>query len=218
MTNKYKYFSAIVILLSIISLSSVRAEEGLSIVPIKVELDSNIDASTTSTSTSTDVKYKSEVNANSSASSSTNAQMETKSTTTSETSKSTVATFVQALLKVADRERGIGAQVKVVAQDQQSSSEKTVEATEKIETRSKIKTFFFGSDYKNLGVVRSEMVKTENQITKLEALAKKAVTASAKAELNAQIEVLKSEQIKIQAFLDAHTSTFSLFGWLKKKD
>ena len=54
--------------------------------------------------------------------------------------RSTVANFVQKLLQVSEREKGIGAQVKTIAQQQNQSAETTIQATEKIQTRSKICT------------------------------------------------------------------------------
>jgi glucan-binding YG repeat protein len=220
MTNRNKIFT-IIFSLTVISLafSFAHAEDGLSISPIKVELNNNIEAGTSNVPV--DIKYKSDTDVKVETTSvkvSDEAKTEdnTKGTTTSESHRSAVAAFVQSLLKVADKEKGIGAQVKVIAQAQQSSDEKTVEATKSIETRSKIKTFFFGADYKNLGVLISEKMKTDNQIKQLEELVKKAYTTSGKAELNAQIEVLKAEQLKIQSFVDAHMDVFSLFGWVKK--
>ncbi len=146
----------------------------------------------------------------------TNIKVGDTSITTETTSETGISDSVQELLKAADREKGIGAEVRVIAQEQQESNEKIEEAKVKVESRSKIKTLLFGTDYKNVGVIRSEMVKTESQISKLERLAEKATTTEAT--LNAQIDALKAAQLKIQAFIDLHLSSFSLFGWLANKD
>ena len=136
---------------------------------------------------------------------------------TAQTHRSVVANAVQQLLKVADRERGIGTEVRVIAQAQQDQAETVAVAAQKVETRSKFKTFLFGTDYKNIGVIRSALVTTDEQIAKLQALVAKATTTDSKATLNAQIDALKAEQVKLQAFIDAHKNVFSLFGWLAKK-
>ncbi|MDP1815173.1 MAG: hypothetical protein Q8K92_12055 [Leadbetterella sp.] len=135
---------------------------------------------------------------------------------TAESHRSTVATFVQSLLAVADREGGIGQQVKVVAQQQNDSKEKVAESIDKVEKRSKVKTFFFGSDFKNLGDLRSQMVQTRNQIAQLTRLADKAENDQNKTELQSQIETLNQEQANIETFITQNENKFSLFGWTVK--
>jgi len=134
-----------------------------------------------------------------------------------EAHRSEVAKFVKTLLDVADREgNGIGEQVRTIAREQNQSASTTIEAAEKVQARSKIKTFFIGSDYKNLGALRSEMVKTENRVQQLNNLVEKAQSVADKAELQAQIQTLQQEQQKIETFVKANESKFSLFGWVAK--
>jgi len=128
--------------------------------------------------------------------------------------RSTVANFVQTLLKaVSSTEGGIGQQVRVIAQQQNDSDTTTTKAIETIQSRSKIKTFLIGSDYKNLGALRSEMVQTRNRIDQLNRLIQNATDT---AEIQAQIQTLEQEQIKIENFIKAQEGKFSLFGWLVK--
>lgn len=133
-----------------------------------------------------------------------------------ESHRSTVATFVQSLLAVADREGGIGEQVKVIAQQQNDAKDKTADEITAVESRSKIKTFFLGSDYKNLGDLRSQMVQTRNQIEQLKRLADKAENEADKTELQNQIQTLEQEQTNINNFITSNESKFSLFGWAVK--
>ncbi len=133
--------------------------------------------------------------------------------------RSAVANFVQGLLKVADREPGgIGGQVREVARAQSSSTETVVQAMEKVQTRSKIKTFLFGSDYKNLGKLRSEMVQTRNRLEQLNRLLSEVTNEADKTELQNQISTLEQEQEKIQTFIaqKEQEGKYSLFGWLMK--
>lgn len=141
---------------------------------------------------------------------------ENKGQVNAESHRSTVATFVQSLLAVADREGGIGQQVKVIAQQQNDSKEKVAESINKVEKRGKFKTFLIGSDYKNLGELRSEMVKTRNQIEQLKRLAEKAENEEDKTELQNQIQTLEQEQANIDNFITQNESKFSLFGWAVK--
>ncbi|MDD5696429.1 MAG: hypothetical protein PHO90_00450 [Candidatus Pacebacteria bacterium] len=130
--------------------------------------------------------------------------------------RSTVANFVQNLLEVADREGGIGEQVRTIAQQQNQSAEVTVQAMEKVQTRSRVKTFLIGSDYKNLGALRSEMVQTTNRLQQLNNLMENVQNQGDKTELQAQIQTLQQEQAKIEAFVKAEEGKFSLFGWFVK--
>jgi len=130
--------------------------------------------------------------------------------------RSTVANFVQSLQGVADREGGIGEQVRTIAQQQNQSEETTIKAMEKVQTRSGVKTFLIGSDYKNLGALRSEMVKTRNRLEQLNKLMENVQNEGDKTELQNQIQTLEQEQTKIESFIKAQEGKFSLFGWLAK--
>jgi len=122
-------------------------------------------------------------------------------------------TFVQNLLQVANRENGIGAQIRTIAQEQNQSASTTVQAMEKIQTRSQFKTFLIGNDYKNLGELRSEMVKTQNRLQQLNQIMENTNNASDKTQLQDQVQTLEQEQTKIESFVKEQDSKFSLFGW-----
>jgi hypothetical protein len=135
---------------------------------------------------------------------------------TGEEHRSAVATFVKSLLIVADREGGIGQQVKVIAQEQNASKEKVAEAIDDVEKRGKIKTFFLGTDYENVGKLRGQMVQTRNQIDQLKRLADKAENPQDKTELQAQIQTLEQQQTTINNLITSNEAKFSLFGWAVK--
>lgn len=139
-----------------------------------------------------------------------------KGQTIAQSHRSVVATFVQSLLAVADREGGIGAQVKVVAEQQKDSQEAVAGEINAVENRSSLKTFFLGTDYKNVGALRSEMVKTRNDIAQLTRLAAKAENPEDKATLETQIQTLEQEAKKIDTFIMDNENQFSLFGWAVK--
>jgi hypothetical protein len=128
--------------------------------------------------------------------------------------RGTVANFVQTLLEAASStEGGIGQQVRVIAQQQNDSDATTTKAIEKIQSRNKIKTFLIGSDYKNLGTLRSEIVQTRNRIDQLNRVIQNATDT---AETQAQIQILEQEQTKIENFIKEQEGKFNLFGWLAK--
>jgi len=130
--------------------------------------------------------------------------------------RSTVATFVQSLLAVADREGGIGQQVKVIAEQQNETKNRASDLINAVENRNKVKTFFIGTSYKNLGELRSQMVNSRNQIDQLKRLVDKAENEGDKVELQSQIQVLEQEQTNINNFITQNESKFSLFGWAVK--
>ncbi len=130
--------------------------------------------------------------------------------------RSFVSSFVHSLLQVADREGGIGAEVRSVAHDEEGSATTTESAMEKVDAKGGVATYFFGSDYKNLGVIRSELETTTKDMARLQALLASTTNATNKATLTAQIQALQTEKTKVDAYVTAHEDTFSLFGWFVK--
>lgn len=144
-------------------------------------------------------------------------QAQNKGQTNAQQHRSTVANFVQELLQVAERqEGGIGEQVRVVAQQQNQSAITTIQAMEKVQTRNKIRIFLFGSDYKNLGALRSEVVHTRNRIEQLNRIMADIENEGDRTEFQNQIQTLEQEQLRIENFIKTEEGKFSLFGWLIK--
>lgn len=135
---------------------------------------------------------------------------------TAQEHRSRVANFVQELLQVADREGGIGEQVREIARQQNQASETAIRAMEKVQTRNRIKTFLVGSDYRNLGALRSELVQTRNRLEQLKRLMERAENEESRLELQNQIQQMEQEQERIRNFIKEQEGKFSLFGWLLK--
>lgn len=134
----------------------------------------------------------------------------------SESHRNTIADSIKNLLEVADNNHSIGAEVRVIAQEQSDSNEKVSRAIQQIQEKGKFKSFLFGTDYKNTSTLKVELEKTNTQIEQLKALSAKTTDTIDKVTLNTQVELLQSEQVTIQAFIDLHENKFSLFGWLVK--
>ncbi|HBI34075.1 MAG TPA: hypothetical protein DEA43_02365 [Candidatus Moranbacteria bacterium] len=141
---------------------------------------------------------------------------ESKGQLNAEQHRNMVATFVKSLLAVADREGGIGQEVRVIAQQQNDTKDRAGDLITAVENRNKVKTFFIGTSYKNLGELRSQMVQTRNQIDQLKRLADKAENDQDKTELQTQIQTLEQQQTNINTFIANNESKFSLFGWAVK--
>ncbi|MCX6735787.1 MAG: hypothetical protein NTZ13_01765 [Candidatus Parcubacteria bacterium] len=134
----------------------------------------------------------------------------------SEQHRNNVSKVVQELEKVAGKDAGIGEEVKAVAQEEKDTVTSVAEKMEKAENRGGFKTFLVGSDYKNLGALRSDLVTTQNHIDRLTKAIERATSTEAKTALQTQINELKGIQTKAETFVKAQEGKFSLFGWLIK--
>ena len=130
--------------------------------------------------------------------------------------RSQVASTTQKLIEFAGQDRNIGQEIREIAQAQQQAATTTAALIGKIESRSKLKTFFIGSDYKNLGALRSELVTTANHISRLERAMASSTTSTTTALLQEQIDNLKQAQAAAETFVKTNESKFSLFGWFVK--
>lgn len=135
----------------------------------------------------------------------------------SEQHRNVTTKFIKGLLNVADKQKGeTGEQVRVIAQEQGQNEEKIADKIDAIQKRNKIKTFLIGADYKNVGALRSEMVKTRNRIEKLKRLTEQTTDEADKTALQTQITDMEIEQTNTETFLQTNESKFSLFGWVRK--
>ena len=134
----------------------------------------------------------------------------------SEQHRSRVASVVQDLTDLAGKDRNIGEDVRAVAQEQEASKERATKAIEVVEARSGFKTFLIGTDYKNLGALRSEVVTAQNSVDRLTKAKERAVSEVVKADLDVQIKALQEARTNALHFIQANESKFSLFGWLVK--
>jgi len=131
----------------------------------------------------------------------------------SEQHRSNVANVVKDLTDLAGKDKNIGEDVRVVAQEQESSNERAAKAMEAVEARGGFKTFLIGTDYKNIGALRSEVVTTQNSIDRLTKAKERATDDSVRADLDAQIKALEETNADALDFIKTNENKFSLFGW-----
>lgn len=143
------------------------------------------------------------------------ADVSTEKSTTGQEHWSKVSKVVQELRKVAGQPN-IGDEVRQVAQDEEDSAKTVETAMDKVSETGKLRTIFFGTDYKNLGALRSELVKTQNAINRLTKSMERATDVNMKADLQKQIDALKVIQTKAETFIKDHESQFSFLGWFVK--
>lgn len=142
-----------------------------------------------------------------------NAGVEVRGNVNAEAHRSVVASFVQSLRATADRDTGISAEVSAVAASQEVSGTATADAMARIEKRSGVMSFLFGTDWKSIGSLRSEIAKAKSDRDRLEATLDNTTDASVRADLEAAIDALDDRQNEIASFVAEHESKFSLFGW-----
>jgi len=130
--------------------------------------------------------------------------------------KSKVSNVVQELKDLAGKDQNIGEEVRVVAQEQEESNERATKAMEKVEARGGFKTFLVGTDYKNIGALRSEVVTSQNHIDRLMKARDRTTSDGVKADLDIQIAELKEANTDAETFIQQNEDKFSLFGWFAK--
>lgn len=127
--------------------------------------------------------------------------------------RSRVASVVNSLLSIADKDNEIGDDIRFVANEQASTSEKVKRDMDEINGESSLKRFFFGTNFKNTGELRSTIVTTQNHIDKLKKAEDRTTNTSVKADLSAQIIELQKVASSTQGFIDDNENKFSLLGW-----
>ena len=146
---------------------------------------------------------------------------ETKGETNAKVHKEKTQEVVKNLEQVATQEELSGNtetsnQIEAVVAEQEQAQEETAEAIEEIEGEGKIKTFLVGTDYKNLGQLRSSLVQNRNQIRKLtQTMTQNNVDGDATL-LQQQLETLMQERERIKTVITTNESAFSLFGWVNR--
>jgi hypothetical protein len=127
-----------------------------------------------------------------------------------------VSEFANKLYEVGKEDRQIKNDADDIAKETLDSGTSTSEAIDKVNERGAFTTFFLGSDYKNLGKLRSELARTDKIVERLDTLASSTADSAVQAQLNDQIKILQDAQAKVKTFVTSHENSFSLFGWFMK--
>ena len=139
-----------------------------------------------------------------------------KNNSTSEQRRSQVATAVQAMLQIADRDGGIGQQVRVIAQNQNQNQEKLEKNVEKIQSRSEIAKFLIGANYGEIKDAQKTLEQNKEQIKQMNQIRTQLSNQGDQQQLAEQIKVLEQTNQEIEALMENSQKGFSLFGWLNK--
>ncbi len=134
----------------------------------------------------------------------------------SEERKSVVANAVAGMLKIADTNKGIGEQVKVIAQDQSSYQDAIEKSLGEAEDRSSITKFFIGPNYNKINEAKKLLQKSKVQVDQLNQIKSQVTNKDVAQKLTNQITLLKKVSAQTDKLIKESESTFSLFGWLVK--
>ncbi len=128
--------------------------------------------------------------------------------------RSQVANTVQEMLQVADRNGGIGQQVKVIAQTQTQNQEKLEASLQKVQSRSDFAKFFVGPNYGEINNAEKILEQNREQIKQLNQVKNKLVNYGDQQTLTEQIQTLEQANLEVENSLGAAQKGFSLLGWV----
>lgn len=224
------YFIALIILIPAFAMAQNVSSNG--------NVNGNNSGSSTNTNNSTQSQTQSEVqnqNQNNNPGYGTQTQSQTQSRTQSPTSsavhspiqlrqnsslqnRSDVANAVQALIQSSYQieNKGLGDQIRNIAQTQTTNNQSIDSSIDKASTRSSFAKFFIGPNYKELKAVKQMMDQNRLQIQNLEQLLAQIDNAEEAQNLQNQIEILNQQQTALQNDINDLAKGFSLFGWLNR--
>lgn len=130
--------------------------------------------------------------------------------------RSQVANAVQSMLQVADRQGGIGQQVRVIAQNQNQNQQRLENSLDKLQRRDFLAKFFIGPNYGEIKSIQEILAQNREQIIQLNQIMTQLSNQGDKTTLQEQIKVLEQANLEIENSLQNNQKGFSLFGWLFK--
>lgn len=133
---------------------------------------------------------------------------------TAQQRRSQVANAVQEMLKVADRNGGIGQQVRTIAQTQTQNQEKLEAGLQKVQSRSGFAKFFIGPNYGEINNAKKILEQNHEQIKQLNQVKNQLANQGDRQNLTEQIQLLEQVNLEIENSLNTSQKGFSLFGWM----
>lgn len=140
----------------------------------------------------------------------------TRGNATAEQRRSRVADAVQQMLRVADRDGGIGQQVRNIAQTQNQNQEKLETGLQKIESRGGFAKFFVGPNYGEINNMQKILEQNREQIKQLNQIKSQLSNQDDVQAFAEQIQILEQANLQIENSLQNAQKGFSLFGFMFK--
>ncbi len=130
--------------------------------------------------------------------------------------RSQIANAVQTMLQVAERNSGIGEQVRIIAQAQTQNQEQLESSLEKVQKRNEFIKLFFGPDYDEINKAEEVLVQNREQIGQLSQIKNELTNQTDQQALTQQIQMLEQANLEIENSLGNEKKGFSLLGWVFK--
>lgn len=124
--------------------------------------------------------------------------------------------------EISEEVEDIAEEAEEIAEEISETSDDAAEAIDAVEKENKFKKFLVGTDYKNLGQLRSSLAHNENQIRKLTKLSERLQTQEmeqnmgVESEIENQLVILMQERERIKTVLEDGQESFSILGWFGK--
>ncbi len=141
---------------------------------------------------------------------------ESKGVQTSEQRRSSVAAAVQQLLQLAERNEGIGQQVRIIAQEQTQNREQVEASLEKIQSRSGLVRLLIGPNFGEIKNAQALLERNRERIQQLSGVMDQLADEAEQMQLREQIQTLEQADLEIENSLGAEQHGFSLLGWFFK--
>jgi hypothetical protein len=129
--------------------------------------------------------------------------------------RSRVSSATQEMLGIANRNTGIGEQIRVIAQNQNRYQEEAEEALEVAKRRSGFTKFFIGSNYKQFKTVEDRLENHNQNIEELRVL-RENLSLGDKSILDEQIIAVEEVFAELRDEAEEGQKGFSLFGWMNR--
>lgn len=132
--------------------------------------------------------------------------------------RSRVANAAQQMLQVAERNQGVGQQIRTIAQNQ-NQNQKEIETTlEHVKNNrgNAVWRFFFGPNYKYINMAENKLATHAEKLEELKELASQIENEADVEILKEQIEIMEQAKTELAGEIKEESRGFSLFGWLNK--
>ncbi|MFA6194787.1 MAG: hypothetical protein WC719_03530 [Patescibacteria group bacterium] len=130
--------------------------------------------------------------------------------------RSQVASAVQTMLQISERNGGIGQQIKTIAQAQTQNQEKIETSLAKVQNRGALAKFFFGPNYGEINNAEKTLEQNREQIKQLNQVKNLLANQGDQQQLTEQINLLERANLEIGESLAKAQEGASLFGWLNR--
>lgn len=128
--------------------------------------------------------------------------------------RSTVADTVQEMVKIAERNGGVGQEIKTIAQTQTQNQVKLETGLQKIQNRGGFVRFFIGPNYGEIKESQKLLKQNKEQIQELNKLRAQITGQKDQQQIAEQVQLLGQVAQQVENALNESQKGFSLFGWM----